>query len=181
MPEENISTQVPQEFNQSVPPPVEDAVKDGPSVKPDLETSLMGLFKQNEPEVKDEKQNQTPHEKDVTEQKPVEVKATEEKGEIKKGAVKPGANPEDPRNTPYPKNLSEKGRDGWKVLKEQAGKWFDTAKQHQAEIDKLKAELANRGKITSQEVEKYRKQVEELAPFRTMVDIHSDPDRKSVV
>lgn len=174
MEEENSPT-VPQEPDVNVPPSVEET-HEGPSQKPDLETSLKGLFdiKEDNEESNPEPSRKTEEEEDKLESK--SVKPPEKKGEEKKTAAKPRGKPDDPRNTEDPKNLSQKGRDGWKVLKEQAGKWYETAQTQTKEIEQLKAELANRGKMTTEEVEKYKKQVEELAPFRTMIDIHADPE-----
>lgn len=178
MPPENLNTTIPQDLPVNVPPSVESSAQEGPSSRPDLESSLKSLFKvAPEPEESTEKPNEKPtSQSDATDQIKSEPAKEKSEGEAKKEAPKPKADPEDPRLMPEPKSMSAKGKEGWEALKQRAGKVYDQNKELLRTVDELKASLAQRGQHTSKELETYKKQIEELMPFRTMVDIHSDPE-----
>lgn len=69
-----------------------------------------------------------------------------------------------------------KTKEGWKVLRESHAKAKKVIEEKDAELTKLKAVLAEKGQITSQEAETLKKEIEDLKRYRAMVDIQSDPE-----
>lgn len=162
--------------------------------KVDIEKDIDDVPKKSDkPDQKADPEKTDPENKDQDEpdkEKSDEGKEKEDptraKGPLPKGA-KPKVEPidknkaedlTDPDKIKPPPNLSKSGMEGWNALKESSKKAHAIVAQQRAEITKINLALAEKSKNSSEEVEKIRKEVEELRGYRASFDHQFDPDFK---
>lgn len=69
-----------------------------------------------------------------------------------------------------------KTQDGWTAQKKRYKQAVQTISQKDEEIKKLKLGFAEKGTLSTKEIEDLRNEIKELSKYRTMVDIQADPE-----
>lgn len=109
--------------------------------------------------------------------KPIEDKAASDKTQSEpKKSDKPI---QEDKPLPKPESLDKeapKKQDGWTSLKNNYARAHKVIESKENEIAKLKATLAEKGTVTTKEVETLKTEIEDLRKFRAMVDIQADPE-----
>jgi len=149
-------------------------------VTPDVESTP-------KPEAEKAPESEAP---DQEKPKPNEEKPNEEvkaKGPLPKTA-KPKSEPinaakedeklSDPDKIKPPPNLSKAGMEGWNALKESSKKAHAIVEKQRAEITKINLALAEKSKVSTQEVEDLKKKLDELEGYRAKFDYQFDPEFK---
>lgn len=114
---------------------------------------------------------------------PKEVQKTDDNDRVPNEAKKeePKAEKQDTDKLPEPEKAEiddskPKNKEGWKVLRESHAKAKKIIEEKDAELAKMKAALAEKGQLTSQESEALKKEIEDLKSYRAMVDVQADPE-----
>lgn len=126
-----------------------------------------------------EKLFDSPESKPKAESKPVESEKPDNK--IADPKEEPKAEKKDSGKLPEPEKAEvddskPKTKEGWKVLRDNYEKSKKTLVEKDSELAKMKAALAEKGQLTSQEAETLKKEIEDLKSYRAMVDVQADPE-----
>lgn len=89
---------------------------------------------------------------------------------------KPNNNLPDPDKIGEPPAKSKGNREGWDALKNNYRQAHRLAQEREAEIVKLKKEVADKVTGSTKEAETLKQQIAELNKYRAMVDIQADPE-----
>lgn len=134
-----------------------------PGLDQELDAALGKMFtRQEEPKVEEK----------------IQPKKEEVKQEIK-APVKNEVKTEVKTDLPAPESIDSstpKKQDGWNALKSNYKRAHSLIKEREEEISKLKSTLAEKGTMTAKEHEALKKENEELARYRAMIDIQADPE-----
>lgn len=182
MPEDTIQESVETTISSEPQAPID--VPDLQNIQPEqqstifkndsLEQSLKKAFENADgkvPEVEEGKKDKEPPKESGNKTPPrPEVKKETNKKEEKVGELA------DPSTIQPPKGLSQKSVEGWEALKREHKAAYEMSKRQSGKIKELEAIVAERNQLTAKEVETLKKQVEELSPFRSMIDIQHDPE-----
>lgn len=119
----------------------------------------------------------------------VTAKSNEEKQKPIENKIESNSTQSDPKKLdkpiqedkplPKPESLEKeapKKQDGWTSLKNNYTRAHKVIETKDAEITKLKSALAEKGTVTTKEVETLKAENEDLRKFRAMVDIQADPE-----
>lgn len=117
------------------------------------------------------------------EQKPIEPTTKVEK-KIEKNEPKEVVKSEQTQKPvegelPNPETLAEnapKKQDGWTALKNNYKRAHKILSEKDQEIQKLKAVVAEKGSLSTKEIEDLKNEIQELSKYRTVVDIQADPE-----
>lgn len=121
----------------------------------------------------------SPESSPKVEPKSAEPKSSPDKVEVVK--EEPKAEKKDKDKLPEPEKAEvddskPKTKEGWKILRDNYEKSKKTLAEKDSELSKMKAALAEKGQLTSQEAETLKKEIEELKSYRAMVDVQADPE-----
>lgn len=156
-------------------PPVQD-VPPEVNTAPDFETEFNNAFEKSLAGYKAAEPSDKPAEappKPVENPKPVDVKPDAKKDT--KPDEGPLPDPESLEQAP-PGKGSAQAKEGWNALRNNYKKAHRLAQERDEKIKKLETALAERGTSTQKETNDLKKQIEDLARYRAMVDIQSDPE-----
>lgn len=144
-----------------------------PNIDSELDAALSKSFPQNaipnnEP-VKEEADKSEVKVDPKVEQKP-QGKSEDKKADKLIAAEKPLLSPDEVDK------IEPKKQDAWTALKNNNKNAHKMIEARDAEIVKLKAVVAERGQLSQKELEALKKENEELAKYRAMIDIEADPE-----
>lgn len=139
-----------------------------PNMDSELDSALNAVFK-NQP-INEEKPAETPKE-DKKQQQPEKPEPKEDKQTDKSKKPVQGELQEREKVVETPKN-----QQAWTALKNSNKEAHKIIQEREEEIRKLKSGLAEKGSLSTKEIEDLKKEVTELSKYRTMVDIQADPE-----
>lgn len=144
-----------------------------PNIDSELDAALSKSFPQNaipnnEP-VKEEADKPEVKVDPKVEQKP-QGKSEDKKADKPIAAEKPLLSPDEVDK------IEPKKQDAWTALKNNNKNAHKMIEARDAEIVKLKAVVAERGQMSQKELDSLKKENEELAKYRAMIDIEADPE-----
>lgn len=142
-----------------------------PNQDNELDAALGKMFGAQTPQP-NEQTKKTPEVKVETKQ---EAPKTPSKSEAKVDKREVGSDKGSPESTPEDK-LSPQSKDGWSVLKTNYKKAQREAQERADEVKKLKETLAEKGNLTTKEVDDLKSQIADLSKYRAMIDIQADPE-----
>lgn len=134
-----------------------------PNLDDELDNALNDAFKSQTNETK-------PVEK--AEKSSAKVEKTDSKEDVKVTDKQQG-------ELPTPESLEgeiPKKQQGWTALKNNYKRAHGVIAEREEEIKRLKSGLAEKGSLSTKEIEALRSEIKELSKYRTMVDIQADPE-----
>lgn len=163
---------MPEETNLSIPPVEQEQPQE--SVAPNMDGELNDALSKHFASEAPIEQNEKPVEE---KKEPVEINS-----EVKPDSPK-AEKPQEQKTIPHPDSIDKtppkKGQsstEGWNALRNNYKTVHKLAEERDAEIKKLKAVVAEKGSISTKEVESLKSEIAELNKYRAMVDIQADPE-----
>lgn len=167
-----IDTPPPQPLPQASPNHDPQTTNAAPGLDNELNDALSKHFEQA-PKIEDRPKPQA-------EPKTAEPKAKETppdaKSTIPEPKKKDSLTPEKLPDLPPDDDKGKKDQSAWNALKSNNKVARQMIAERDEDIKKLKETVAQKGTASTQEVEKLKKEIEELSRFRAMVDIQADPE-----
>lgn len=153
-----------------------DTSKAAPGMESELDDALSKSFAANmaapEPSEKPKEQ--------VENQKPIEEKANnkveEPKQEVKSKQEKQVEVEKTILNPDEVEKLDPKSKGAWGAIKNANKRAHSIIQERESEITKLKSALAEKGSVSTKEVDALKAQISELEKYRAMVEIEADPE-----
>jgi hypothetical protein len=167
MPDENI----PQDPDQNLP-----------SQQPDLDKSLAELFErpvENDDSPPVENPPEKPETPPIGDPKPSGKDGQQRPPEAKEKVEEPAEKPEslvDPEKITMPTNLNKNNQAGWQTLHKKYKASYQENQKLQGKVKELEQVVASRRADVTGELEKTKKEVEELRGYRVILDYQNDPE-----
>lgn len=149
-------------------------IKEAPGLESELDNALNKSFASNM-----EKNDAPIKEKELIEnEKPIEEKANveEPKQEVKAKQEKQVEVEKTVLNPDEVEKLDRNEKGAWGAIKNSNKKAHAMVKERDSQIEKLKSALAEKGSVSTKEVETLKAEIEDLRKYRAMVEIEADPE-----